>query len=146
MNIYFICTGNTCRSPMAAAILAHKNSPNIAVKSAGIYATQGQEMSVHAKQVLAEEQIAAAHHSSPVNTADVEWADLILTMTERQKDVMTQMYPTSASKIYTLNEYVDGQMADVVDPYGADVAVYRQTYQQLTDALNKLFVQLKRGD
>ena len=49
MNIYFVCTGNTCRSPMAEAILKNKKLPNVNVKSAGIYALEGGEMSENAR-------------------------------------------------------------------------------------------------
>ena len=146
MNIYFVCTGNTCRSPMAAAILASKNLSDIAVKSAGIYAMDGQLMSANAQLALAEENILVSHKSNQVNKEDVEWADLILTMTARHKEWLTHMYSESTFKIYTLNEYVYGSTKDVIDPYGGDLAIYKQTYVNLTNAIDKLLIQLNREE
>ena len=144
MNIYFVCTGNTCRSPMAAALLAHKNVANVTVKSAGVYAMEGQQMSQHAQATLAQRHILTSHVSSQVNETDVEWADVILTMTMRHKQLLVQFYPEAVHKIYTLNEYVFGQTADVMDPYGGDLATYEQTYEQLAKTIDKLVIKLQK--
>ena len=72
MNIYFICTGNTCRSPMAEAILKSKNLDNVSVRSAGIYAMEGGEMSENAKQALANEGIFHNHISHSVTPEDLQ--------------------------------------------------------------------------
>ena len=55
-RILFVCTGNTCRSPMAEAILKSKKIDGVEVKSAGIYAATGSEASAHAKKVLEDNQ------------------------------------------------------------------------------------------
>ena len=54
MNIYFICTGNTCRSPMAEAILRSKGIDNVSVRSAGVYAQDGWPISLNAKTLIEE--------------------------------------------------------------------------------------------
>lgn len=144
MNIYFVCTGNTCRSPMAAAILINKNLENIAVKSAGVYAVEGQPMSHYAQMTLMQHQIATSHQSSQVSEVDIEWADVVLTMTTRHKELLVQGYSEAASKIFTLNEYVFGQEKDVLDPYDGDSFIYEQTYAELVATIDKLVMKLEK--
>src|SRR5213080_3670261 len=116
-RILFVCTGNTCRSPMAEAILKSKNIDGLEFKSAGIYAANGSEASAHAKQVLDNHSIPHDHQSSLLTQADVDWADLILTMTNTHKFAILQKYPESAAKLYTLKEFTGAEFdRDVSDP------------------------------
>ncbi len=146
MNIYFVCTGNTCRSPMAEAILKHKNLPNIQVKSAGIYALEGGGMSENARAVLMEEKISHEHVSRQVNEQDIEWADLILTMTGAHKQAILRICSQAIGKTYTLKEYVtpySGQ--DVFDPFGGDIFIYKQTYQELKRLIEEFEAKHREG-
>lgn len=129
---------------MAAALLAHKKLENVAVQSAGVYAAEGEPMSQHAQMTLAKYAISAAHMSSQVSEPALKWADLILTMTTRHKQLLTVQYPEVATKIYTLNEYVYGQSVDVLDPYGGDLAIYEQTYKELTATIEQLVIKLQK--
>lgn len=138
MNIYFICTGNTCRSPMAAAILMNKNIKNLQVRSAGIYAQQGSAMSQNAQSVLDQKNIEQDHRSSLFNQQDAQWADLILTMTTAHKEMVLRLVDNVSHKTFTLNEYVGNDVLDIQDPYGGDVFVYEQTFEQLNEAIEKL--------
>lgn len=138
MNIYFICTGNTCRSPMAAAILMNKNIKNLQVRSAGIYAQQGSAMSQNAQYVLNQKNIEQDHRSSLFSQQDAQWADLILTMTTAHKEMVLRLVDNVSHKTFTLNEYVGNDVRDIQDPYGGDVFVYEQTFEQLNEAIEKL--------
>ena len=139
MNIYFICTGNTCRSPMAEAILKNKNLEGIEVRSAGIYATEGSPMSRNANTVLNQENIMHNHKSSILNEQDVAWADLILTMTATHKEMVLRLSKEAQGKTFTLMEYAMSQYGvDVQDPFGGDLSVYQQTFEQLNEAINNL--------
>lgn len=147
MNIYFVCTGNTCRSPMAAAIVASKNVPTISVKSAGISAFSGEAMSRHAQATLAARNIPTEHASNQINLEDINGADLILTMTNAHKKWLVENYAHAANKIYTLHEYVTpSQMRDVVDPFGGDLTTYEQTYTDLAQSIEKLLLALTKED
>lgn len=136
MNIYFICTGNTCRSPMAAAILAAKKLEGVQVKSAGIYAMPGGVMSTGTTQVLQEENMWMPHTTSPVTPDDLAWADLILTMTVSHKNGLLQAYPHVADKTFSLKEYALDQDGDVSDPYGGSTAIYRETFKELSKLID----------
>ena len=136
MNIYFICTGNTCRSPMAAAILAAKKLEGVQVKSAGIYAMPGGVMSTGTTQVLQEENMWMPHETSAVTPDDLAWADLILTMTVSHKNGLLQAYPQVADKTFSLKEYALDQDGDVSDPYGGSTAIYRETFKELSQLID----------
>lgn len=138
MNIYFICTGNTCRSPMAAAILAAKKLEGVEVKSAGIYAMPGGVMSTGTTQVLQEENMWMPHTTSAVTPDDLAWADLILTMTVSHKNGLLQAYPHVADKTFSLKEYALDQDGDVSDPYGGSTAIYRETFKELSKLIDMI--------
>ena len=132
MNIYFICTGNTCRSPMAHAILISMQLPNVEVRSAGIYALEGGDMSENSKSVLEAHQISMDHYSKLVSKDDLQWADLILTMTNTHKELVLQLYPEVKEKIFTLKEYTAPYTSkDISDPFGGDYHQYEQTFLEL---------------
>jgi len=146
MNIYFVCTGNTCRSPMAEAILKHKNLEGVEVKSAGIYALEGGGISENSRLVLSNEGIEFDHKSSQVNEKDIEWADLILTMTLAHKDMILRSYSKATGKTFTLKEYVTPYSSkDVSDPFGGDYFTYAQTYLELKKLIDELESKITGG-
>lgn len=143
-RILFVCTGNTCRSPMAEAILKNKAVAEVEVRSAGIYAANGSEASTHAKKVLEDNGIAHNHRSSLLTRVEVDWADLILTMTSSHKIAILQQYPGASTKVFTLKEYSGERFnPDVVDPYGGSLAMYEQTFRELDELIHKAIGKLK---
>lgn len=105
MRILFICTGNTCRSPMAEALVKHK-MPGAEVRSAGIFAGQDGQANKNAIEALQEHQITLDHRSQPVTGKLLNWADIVLTMTTQHKQSLILQHPNFQDKYFTLKEYV----------------------------------------
>ena len=137
MKIFFICTGNTCRSPMAEAILAAKELEDVSVKSAGLFAGTA-PLSANAQTVLDAEGIEFQHTSKQLQPEDLDWASLVLTMTNSHKSLLMQNSPGSSDKIFTLKEFVEGSREDISDPYGGPLAAYEQTFAELHRLIDEL--------
>jgi protein-tyrosine phosphatase len=128
---------------MAEAILKNKNIEGVEVKSAGIFAENGGEASDHVKKVLNDHNIPHQHQSSMLTKTEVDWADLILTMTSSHKFAILDRYRDAEVKVFTLKEFTGEDFnQDVVDPFGGNLAIYQKTYQELERLIDKAIEKL----
>ncbi|HCC32886.1 MAG TPA: low molecular weight protein arginine phosphatase [Clostridiales bacterium] len=143
-KVLLVCAGNTCRSPMAATLLAARLGGDCPVSSAGTAARAGDPAAASAVQVMAERGLdLSAHRAQPISQELVAQSDLVLTMTRSQRQMVIDLVPGAADRVFTLVEYAtcptcppSAEGLDIPDPLGMGIDVYRTTadhLQQLVD-------------
>lgn len=146
-KILFICTGNTCRSPMAHALFNHylNSKDEYLAVSAGIMAETGDRASEYAILALKNYGIDLSHHRArSLEYGLLKDAHLVLCMTKSHKEALISLFPPMADKIFTLSEYggiLD--FGDIGDPYGRSLKCYEETADQIKTALVKVLERLK---
>lgn len=129
MNILFVCTGNTCRSPMAEGYLHAKNIKNLNVSSCGLFA-DGSAVSKNSADAMNEIGIdISSHISKQITKADIENADRIICMSPSHKQALENIGVTNAEVLG------DG----ISDPYGCGLDVYRLCRDEIIKEIDKLF-------
>ncbi len=146
LTVCFVCTGNTCRSPMAAAVanaLAQQfrsidGAPVIEAFSAGLYAMEGDPISPRAVEALEAAGIPAvsgrdyhAHRAHSLTAEEAERADLLIGLGASHCMELMLRYPQAASRI-------TGMPEPIADPYGGDGAIYAQCLSQITEGVKRL--------
>jgi len=144
-KILLVCTGNICRSPLAAALLQRaltdRGIEGMDVSSAGTGAWDGAPVSEGAYLVGLERGLDLSAHRARLLTRElIEEADLVLTMARHHRARVDEL--GGEGRVFVLGEYAgrEGDEAEVSDPFGGDLEVYRDTCVEL-EALIETAVQ-----
>lgn len=132
--LVLVCTGNTCRSPMAEVLMRKRldevtgKPGSVSVVSAGLAAFQGDRASPQAVEVMQRRGLdLSSHCSQPMTEQLLAMADLVLTMTRGHRDAILAKFPDAEHRVKTLR--IDG--GDVTDPVGAPVETYEACAAQI---------------
>lgn len=148
-NILYVCTGNTCRSPMAEyltrSMLKSSGITDVDVASQGIAGSPILQVPETVVRLMDEQNIdIRSHQPSQVSPERMDWADVVLVMEERQKQVLGIRFPEAKAKIFLFKEYIgEAKEGEINDPIGQSEEGYRQCLTELKKAVFEVVERIK---
>ncbi len=148
-TLLFVCTGNTCRSPMAERLATSlcAGMPDWHFASAGVFASPGDPASPLAIEALRERGISLADHKArALSPKMIREADQVVAMTAGHRELIRNMVPDiSQEKLHLLHGFDPKKPdADVMDPFGGNLDTYRMARDDIESALSNLILALIR--
>ncbi len=142
-RILFVCSGNTCRSPLAEAIAASvlpgRVGCEIEVASAGTSALEGSPASALSVEVASAHGLDLSRHRARiVDRAMLRDADLIVTMSVRHRDTVGSLDPNALEYTYLLTNFSDHRHGEIPDPIGSGRDVYDRTYLAIRECIESM--------
>jgi len=138
-SVLVVCTGNSCRSPMAHVVLADRlEGAPVFVYSAGTAAPAGNPATAPAVQAMSEIALdLTRHRARQIEPEMIRAADLVLVMEEYHRQRVLELVPDAAGWTRLLLSFA-GREAEVDDPLGSPLEVYRRTREQMKPALERI--------
>ncbi|MEA2087922.1 MAG: low molecular weight protein arginine phosphatase [Candidatus Caldatribacteriota bacterium] len=154
-TILFVCTGNTCRSPMAEGIFRKmlkerkEDNSSFNILSAGISALPGISPTPEAIKVMSEQGIdISQHHAQELREEIIKKADLILVMENEHKEYIHKEFPFAQNKTFLLKRFAlnnktesdqrNEKNYEIIDPIGRKIDFYRMVARELKENLEKI--------
>lgn len=138
-NLFFICTGNTCRSPMAEVIAkSFCKNENLNIFSRGILGNYSPASEFSIQAAFSNGLDLSNHKSKTISEQEISQANIILTMTNEHKDLLLYICPNAKNKIFTIYEYVLNEDKDISDPFGLDLSYYKNCFDELNYLISKI--------
>lgn len=141
-NILFVCTGNTCRSPIAKVFFsALTNKQSFHAESAGTKVEKPEDAMKHARSAMQELWMDLTTHKSKQVTKElIDSSDLIIVMERQHKEFIEALSPAKKEKIHLLGEYTS--LGEIHDPYGTNMEAYRTVTKTIKKAVEGLISHL----
>ena len=143
-TILLVCTGNSCRSVMAAGLLKKmlEGKDDYKIMTAGTAAIKGMRPTAEAIQVMSEQGIDVSNHrGSPLSNEMIHEADLILVMEQTHKENILSRLPNTQDKVHLLIEFGRQQLEDklvkpdIPDPIGRPLEFYRKVFNIIKESI-----------
>jgi len=151
-TVVVVCTANICRSPMAAALLAHALAAQpeplrrLKVLSAGVAARGGEQVSENSVVALRKVGLdLVGHVSRPLTRELLDGAVAVLCMTESHRAMITMLFDPPPRHVHLFREFMPrGAAKEIADPYGGPVALYEACRDEMVEAVPSLVEFLKQ--